>query len=91
MKHEIREKNTSINIKISEIDNNKEILIQNLKECQEGTCSCPTNEYEKLTKMEIIVGDDDINIELEPKQGEKIKFEEIEKCLDHASTHKPKG
>ena len=91
MKHKIEEKNNSINIEISDIDN-KDILIQNLRECQEGTCSCPTNEYEKLVKMEIQVSDDDnkINVHLEPKKGKSIKFEEIDKCLDHASKHSSK-
>ena len=35
-------------------EGNKEKLLEAFQECSEGRCSCPTQEYEKVEKLDII-------------------------------------
>ncbi|MEJ2450837.1 MAG: hypothetical protein P8047_09215 [Gammaproteobacteria bacterium] len=47
MKYRIESNESGLDIKISEA-NDKQKLMQAFQECQEGRCSCPTQEYTKL-------------------------------------------
>ena len=90
MKHKIENKNGSIHVNISQIESSRDSVIENLNNCKEGKCSCPTNEYEKLDSLEIQINDetDEIILDIEPKKGSSIKLSEIEKCLDYADKDK---
>ena len=89
MKSNIKTEKDHILINISETGNDRDAILQNLNECKEGKCSCPTNEYEKLNKMDITFNEvnNDIIIELEPKKDESIAISEIENCLDYTASH----
>lgn len=81
MKYKIEEKNNGINITIDSVEN-KKALLDNFELCQKGQCSCPTTEYTKLDSMNIINGQNQIKIELKPKNDQKFQVSEIEKCLE---------
>jgi len=85
MKYSIDEKENSLAISIDGVKGKKEKLLQAFQECQEGRCSCPTEEYKKLESLEIDHGDETIELRLNPKQGETISKAEISKCLDHTA------
>ena len=91
MKSNIKTEKDHILINISETGNDRDAILQNLNECKEGKCSCPTNEYEKLDKMNIDIneGNNNIEIDLEPKKGQFIAINEIEKCLAYTASHLP--
>lgn len=57
-------------------------LLQGLRECQEGRCSCPSAEYEKLANMQVTATPDTVDIELHAKPGTGLEAEAVEQCLD---------
>lgn len=58
-------------------------LLEAFKECQEGRCSCPTQEYRKLESLEVATEEDGINLRLHAKAGAEMDASEIAKCLDY--------
>ena len=87
MDSSLKEKNNHIIVNINNIENKKDLILQNLNDCKEGRCSCPTNEYDKLNKLDIHVNTElnEIIVDLEPKLGQKIELSEIKKCLDYTA------
>ncbi len=83
MKYKIDENESSIDISINDVKDKKEKLLEAFQECQEGRCSCPTEEYKKLDSLEIDDDDGNINLHLKSKDGSKINIEEINKCMEH--------
>lgn len=83
MKYKIDENESVIDISINDVKDKKEKLLEAFQECQEGRCSCPTEEYKKLDSLEIDHNDENISLRLKSKDGSKIDIEEISKCMEH--------
>ena len=73
----------SVEVEITGVAGRQEELLEAFGECQEGRCSCPTNEYEKVASMEVQPTGDRIAIRLEAKPGTSLDASEIAACLDH--------
>ena len=85
MKYKIDQNDAGVAIRIDDVKGKKEKLLQAFQECQEGRCSCPTEEYKKLDSLKIEHGDESIELHLTAKQGTKIDTAEINKCLDYTA------
>ena len=85
MKYKVDEKKGGIDVTVAEVGNDKEKLLEAFRECQEGRCTCPTEEYKKLDALEITQQGDAIQLHLKSRQGETIDKSEIEKCLGHTA------
>ena len=85
----MKEKNNHIIVNIYNVADKKELILQNLNDCKEGRCSCPTNEYAKLNKLDIQINEElnEIVLDLEPKMDQKIALSEIKKCLDYTANN----
>ncbi|MES9955941.1 MAG: hypothetical protein ABW086_02730 [Sedimenticola sp.] len=83
MKTKIVRKKGGVKIQVSEIESNTDELMSAFQECQEGKCSCPTNEYEKVESLSIEQSKEGISLSVKAKDGEKIDIAEIEKCLEY--------
>ncbi len=83
MEAEIKKTTNGINIDVTELEGKKEQLLEAFQECSEGRCTCPTNEYQKLTALEVIDSGDAIQLSLTAKPDEQIDTAEIEKCLEY--------
>ena len=81
MKYKVDQKKGGIDIKVADVGNDKQKLLEAFRECQEGRCSCPTDEYKKLESLEIAQNGGEIQLHLKSKAGETIDKAEIEKCL----------
>ncbi len=55
-RYRIHEDKSTVLIKVAEVGESKEQLLEAFGECQGGQCSCPTNEYDKLESMEVEPG-----------------------------------
>ena len=88
MKSDIKKQNERVIVNISQVGNDKNKILKNLNDCKEGKCSCPTNEYEKISNLDIKIDEDfdEIIVDLEPKKDKKIDIQEIQKCLDHTES-----
>lgn len=85
MKYKIDENENGLDISVADVKDKKEKLLQAFKECQEGRCSCPTEEYKKLDSLEIDHNDEGIQLSLKSKPGEKIDKTEINRCLEYTA------
>lgn len=85
MKYSIKEEGSDLKIAVEQIGGKQSQVLQELKECAEGRCSCPTPQYDKLEAIEINAGNDKIDIGLKAKAGQKIDESDINKCLEHTA------
>ncbi len=83
MESKIKTTEQGIEIDITKVEDKKEELLEAFQECSEGRCTCPTQEYQKVAQLQVIEGDDEIQLAITAKEGEQIATAEIEKCLDH--------
>lgn len=74
---------SSVAIEINGVEGRQDELLEAFGECQEGRCSCPTNEYEKVAAMEVEPAEDRIAIRLVAKPGTTLDTAEIAACLDY--------
>ena len=85
MKYKINQSEHGIDISVTDVKNDKQKLLEAFRECQEGRCSCPTEEYKKLDTLEVEQNGDGIQLRLKSRQGEVIDKAEIEKCLGYTT------
>lgn len=83
MKHKINETESGLDISINVKEEKKKELLEAFQECQEGRCSCPTEEYKNLESLEIKHSNDNIELHLKSKEGSKLNKTEINKCLEY--------
>jgi len=83
MKPEIKPNAEGLLIEISEIEGKEKNLLSALQACQNGSCSCPTDEYKKLYSIDIENSAGRIYLQLKAKPGQCVYESEIRKCLDH--------
>ncbi len=85
MKYKVDEKKGGIDITVADVKDDKQKMLEAFRECQEGRCSCPTEEYKKLDSLEIAQHGDEIQLHLKSRSGETIDKAEIEKCLNYTA------
>ncbi len=83
MKYKVESNQNEINIEVSETKGKQKQLLEAFQECQEGRCSCPTQEYSKLDSLEIEHDEDTIRLKLKAKPDEQFDENEISKCLEY--------
>ncbi len=83
MKYKVESNENGININVSESKGKQEKLLEAFRECQEGRCSCPTEEYSKLDSLEIESSENSIHLKLKSKPDEHFDHKEINKCLEY--------
>lgn len=83
MKYKIKSTENKIHIEVSETKGKQEKLLEAFQECQEGRCTCPTQEYSKLDSLEIETNEDIIKLKLKSKPDVKFDNSEISKCLEY--------
>ncbi len=80
----------ALEIEIVGVGEGRDELLAAFGDCQEGNCSCPTNEYEKVAAMDVESAPDAIHIRLGAKPGTDFDTREIEACLDYTVRRPPK-
>ena len=85
MKYRIDESKNSIDISVGDVKGDRQKLLEAFRECQEGRCSCPTEEYKKLASLEVEQKAEGIQLRLKSRHGESIDKSEIERCLDYTA------
>jgi hypothetical protein len=79
----LEENGEAIEVVISGYDGPLEPVLESFRECQEGRCACPTDQYESLDALEVNVAGERIILRLVPKPGKELVRSEIERCLDY--------
>ena len=93
MKYAIEQKPQGLEIKVEDLGDDRQQVLESLHACAEGKCSCPTNQYEKLDAIHISPNPDSVSIELKAKAGGTVEQADIEKCLAYTAEQiaKPKA
>lgn len=81
--YRISKETAAVSIELTEVAGHQQELLQAFQECQDGSCSCPTDEYQKVASMAVDAEDARIAIRLEAKPGAVLDASEIERCLDY--------
>jgi hypothetical protein len=82
--YRIEQEPTAVVIEVSDLQGNEDELLRAFGECQPGTCSCPTSEYEKVATTTVEADEKQITVRLEPKPGQDLDRQQVATCLDHA-------
>jgi hypothetical protein len=82
-KYTISANGSSIAIELTDVAGRQAELLEAFGECQEGRCSCPTDEYLKVATMEVQPAEDRIAIKLQARPGTILDTAEIAACLDY--------
>lgn len=85
VKYRIKPKATGLEIEVTQVEGKEPQLLAAFQECQEGRCSCPSAEYEKLDSLRIVPDEGKIVLELQARAGQSLDSIEIERCLDHTA------
>ena len=85
MKYKIVENKSQLDICVNDVDDKKDKLLEAFQDCQQGRCSCPTEEYKKLDSLEIEDNEQGIQLHLKSKDGLKIDKDKINKCLEYTA------
>lgn len=83
MKYKVESAGNEVNIEVTETKGKQKKLLQAFQECQEGRCTCPTQEYSKLDSLEIAGDEDTVKLKLKSKPDVKFDETEIAKCLEY--------
>lgn len=82
MAYQLSETDSVLKIEISDVGDQGPDLLASFRACQEGRCSCPTNEYEKLADLSVDMADGLIHLALTPADGARFDPTQIAACLD---------
>lgn len=85
-RYEITLADVGLVIQITGVGDKRDGLLTAFGECQQGKCSCPTDEYQKVGAMEATQSDDAISIRLQAKPGTEFDAREIAACLEYTVT-----
>ena len=83
MKYTIEGKAESLQIKIEQLGDKEQKVLESFQNCAVGNCDCATPQYSKMDSIQILPEDDSVSIELKARTGETINQLEIESCLDY--------
>jgi hypothetical protein len=81
--YSISNESSAVSIELTGVAGHQKELLEAFQMCQEGTCSCPTDEYQNVASMTVDADESRIAIRLEAKPGAKLDVSEIESCLDY--------
>lgn len=82
MKYSITPGTNGVIVELTSVGKKSCVLLTAFSRCQQGTCSCPTNEYEKLQSLSFEEKDDGITLNLHAKPEMHLNVKEIKKCLE---------
>jgi len=83
MKYHITKKPGGIEIEVSGVEGKERQLLEAFRECQDGRCTCPTQEYARLDALELDQSAGTINLKLKAKRGTEFDQTDIQRCLEH--------
>ena len=81
--YEISPNSAGLAIELAGVGAQEEQLLAAFAQCQQGQCSCPSDEYQKVESMDVSSGEGEILIQLRPKEGTSFDISQLTACLDY--------
>ena len=72
---------SAVSIELTGVGGHQKEVLEAFQECQEGACSCPTDEYLNVASMTVDADESRIAIRLEAKPGREVGRLEDRKLL----------
>lgn len=85
MDYAIKQDKEGLHIDVSAPQEEQQKLLEELAKCAAGTCTCPSTQYAKLEKIDVVPGQSGVSVELKARGGETIDPADIERCLEHTA------
>ena len=85
MNYKMNETEKELKIILEVSNDNKGKFLEEFSNCQQGKCSCPTEEYKKLESLTVENFENKISLTLKPKADQNFDINEINKCLNYTS------
>ena len=73
-----------VRVELVGVGHEKDVLLETLGSCADGSCACSSTEYEKVQSLQISSSADDITLDIAVKPGETIDAHCINECIDAA-------
>jgi hypothetical protein len=83
MRYNIAQDGEAVEIHVQDAGERGPQVLASLQECQEGRCSCPTDQYDRLASIEVGGGDDELTVHLTPRPGEHLDPDALRACMDY--------
>lgn len=83
VRYEISEQGTTVEILVHDAAEHQPQLLASFQDCQSGSCSCPTDQYERLAAMAVDAAGGDVTLWLEPLAGQQFDTDQLRSCLDY--------
>lgn len=83
MRYSISDDGDDVEIRVQETGEHTPQLLASLRQCQDGNCGCPTDQYDRLADMSVDVAGDEVAIRLRPRSGERLDVGQLQDCLDY--------
>ena len=74
---------SAVSIELTGVGGREKELLEAFQKCQQGTCTCPTDQYQNVASMTVNANESRIAVHLEPKPGAQLDVSEIATCLDY--------
>ena len=85
MKFDIQATDQGLRVKAKMRPEQAKKMLDELAKCANGTCACPTSEYEKLDSMQVSQTDSGLTLDLKAKSGQDLDVSCVAECLDHTA------
>lgn len=90
IKHHIRtHKDGALDISVEACGDAQTNLLKNFKKCQSGKCDCPSDQFDKIERIDIQTEPERIHMRLEPKAEVKLDVDEVDQCLTWSKDQVP--
>jgi len=83
MRYNITQDGEAVEIHVQDTGERAPQVLASLQECQEGRCSCPTDQYDRLASIEVGGGEGELTVHLTPRPGEHLDPDELRACMDY--------
>jgi len=83
MRYNIAQDGEAVEIHVQDAGERGPQVLASLQECQEGRCSCPTDQYDRLASIEVGGGDGELTVHLTPRPGEHLDPDALRACMDY--------
>ena len=71
-----------LEVRITGFEGPVDNILAAFRSCQEGSCSCPTDEYENLESLDVETTGGTITLRLTPKPAAHFDRSNVARCLD---------
>jgi len=83
MRYVINEHEADVEIQVLDATGRTSQVLQSMRECQAGRCGCPTDQYDRLTGMDVNAADGEVTVRLQPLTGQRLDLEQLRAGLDY--------